>query len=398
MGILAGARKLRLRHPSRKGGIVAELRRHDSRLLLAAGAAVAAVAAIAVAMSGCTLVHRSVAARARDTRAASLQAAGLQATRRITDPPDFALEVSATRTVADAIWLMSAATGRRRLIARIGTGNGFAMSPDSKSVFAVTPIRGAIEIRQLNVATHRIRFVADGVSPAVSPDGRYLAYATGRKFQGLAVRNLRTGRTRTVNLAGVMGKDASFLNQGAVTWLGDGSQIVAMPEEIGIADAARGGGTGRSAVGQGGAGQRDGAGKLEPACGHGPARQQCLIVVHAGSRRLTARKVWVRGPVDVLSSDLARQQVLVDTVGEPGATEAVWSVRIGTRRVGQTRLAPLSSRALPLAIAPAADRILYLLAGRRPTLWIAKLSGGRLTGQRKLYTDTSRASANAAAW
>jgi hypothetical protein len=102
--------------------------------------------------------------------------------------------------------------------------------------------------------------------------------------------------------------------------------------------------------------------------------------------------------VDVLAGDLLRQQVLVDTVGEPGGREAVWSVRVGARGVGQTRLAPLSVRALPVAIAPAADRILYLLAGRQPTLWIAKLSGGRLTAQRKLYTDTSRASANAAAW
>jgi WD40-like Beta Propeller Repeat len=366
---------------------MAELRRRGYQLWLAP---VVVVAAVTMAMSGSTPVQRSAAGQAAVPPAAVPPVA-----RRITDPPAFALVVSSPRTGAGAIWLMSAATGRMRMVARVGSGNGFALSPDSKSVFVVGQIRRAIEIRRVNVATHQLRFVADGTYPAVSPDGRYLAYATGRQFQWLAVRNLRTGRTRTINLVGLMGKDATFLNQGAVTWLGDGSQIVAMPEEEGTADAARG--ASQSGASQGGASQ-GGAGKLEPVCGDGTAGRQCLIVVQAGSRRLTARKIWVRGPVDVLSGDLTRQQVLVDTVGELGPEQAVWSVRIGARRVGQTRLAPLPADALPDAIAPAGDRILYILAGRVPTLWIARLSRGRLTATRKLYTDTSRADADGAAW
>ena len=77
---------------------------------------------------------------------------------------------------------------------------------------------------------------------------------------------------------------------------------------------------------------------------------------------------------------------------------AVWAVRISGRRVWQTRLAPLPADTLSQAIAPAGDRILYLATSATPALWIARISRGRLTGQKKLYTDTQQTGFSDAAW
>jgi hypothetical protein len=310
---------------------------------------------------------------------------------RAGDPEDFALELSSTHAGADSIWMVSPATGRRRLAARVGTGNGFALSPDGRSAYVVAPAGVTIKIRRLNVATRKIIFIADGAYPAVSPNGRYLAYATGREFQDLAVRDLRTGRTRMIRLGRQMGADASFLNQGAVTWLGDGSQIVAMPQADGSADSAPGsvrGAAGRAAAAQ----------QVEPVCGQRAAGRQCLLVVHAGPGRLTARRIWVRGPVQLISGDIARPSTLITATGEPGSAQALWAVRFGGRGIEATRLASLPADSLPDAVAPAADRVVYIAGSQPPELWIATIRGGRLTGKHRLYRDTAQEAVGGAAW
>jgi hypothetical protein len=314
----------------------------------------------------------------------------------VRDPADFAVSLSSTRGSAESLWLMSAATGRRRLVARIGTGNGFALGPGGGSVFVVVGLVRSgrpevIEIREVSVATHRIRFIADGAYPAVSPDGRYLAYATGPGFRRLAVRDLRTGRTRVLDVTGLIGRDATFLNPpGAVTWLGDGSQVVAMPQPGGSPSAQRPARAGPRAAG------------LQPVCGSGALNRQCLIVMATGKRRLAARRVFIRtyrqSPVTVLSGEAGTAHTLLactDGLGVPGA---VWGVRISGRRVSQTRLAPLPAGVLSQAIAPAGDRVLYLATSATPALWIARINRGRLTGQKKLYTDTTQTAFNEAAW
>jgi hypothetical protein len=287
--------------------------------------------------------------------------------------------------------MVSAATGRRRLAGRVGTGNGFALSPDGRSAYVVAPAGVTIKIRRLNVATHKISFIADGAYPAVSPNGRYLAYATGREFQDLAVRDLRTGRTRMISLARQMGADASFLNQGAVTWLGDGSQIVAMPGADDFADSAP------SSV-RGAAGRRAAAQRVEPVCGQQAAGRQCLLVVRAGPGRLTARRTWVPGPIQLISGDIARPATLITATGRPGSTQALWTVRFGSRRIGATRLAAMPDDSLPDVIAPTADRIVYIAGSRPPELWIATIRSGRLTGKHRLYRDTAQQGADGAAW
>src|SRR5215470_6657057 len=122
------------------------------------------------------------------------------------DPPLVAVAGS-SRHGGSMIEMISPTTGRAtKVVARVGTGNGFALSPDSKNLYVVGPVGAKIEIRRISVATGKVSFVADGAYPAVSPDGRYLAYATGDQFSAssfssLAVRNLRTGSVRVISLA-----------------------------------------------------------------------------------------------------------------------------------------------------------------------------------------------------
>lgn len=314
------------------------------------------------------------------------------------DPAAFAVSLSSTHSSAESVWLMSAATGRMRLVARVGTGNGFALAPDGASVFVVGPARGGretTEIREVRVATHRIRFIADGADPAVSPDGRYLAYATGAGFRRLAVRDLRTGRTRAIDVTGLIGRDATFLNPpGAVTWLGDGSQVVVMPQPVGIPSEPQ-----PDLAGPQSAGRKPGQ---EPVCGSDAVSRQCLVVMDTATRRLTARRVFIpayrQTPVTVLSGEVGTAHTLLASADGLGVPGAVWAVRISARHVSQTRLAPLPAGALPQAIAPAGDRILYLATSATPALWIARISNGQLTRQRKLYTDTPQTAFNRAAW
>jgi hypothetical protein len=315
------------------------------------------------------------------------------------DPADFAASLFSARSAAESVWLMSAANGRRRLVARVGTGNGFALAPGGGSVFVVGLVRRGgretIEIREVSVATHRIRFIADGAYPAISPDGRYLAYATGAGFRRLAVRDLRTGRTRVIDVTSLTGRKATFLNPpGAVTWLGDGSQVVAMPQPVGSPSARRPAQPRPEAAGR--------APGREPVCASDAANRQCLIVMDTGTRRLTARRVFIQtyrqAPVTVLSGEAGTEHTLLAATDGLGVPGAVWEVRISGRHVSQTRLAPLPADALSQAIAPAGDRILYLATSARPALWIARISRGRLTRQRKLYTDTPQAAFNGAAW
>jgi hypothetical protein len=120
------------------------------------------------------------------------------------------------------VTLLSPLTGRivRRVTFFGGslTGNGMALSPDSRFVYVTLSGPGQIHIDRISVATGHRSFVADGAQPAVSPDGRYLAYATGRQFTGIAVRDLLSGRTTMITLRNQLGADASLLPGQQAGW------------------------------------------------------------------------------------------------------------------------------------------------------------------------------------
>lgn len=88
------------------------------------------------------------------------------------------------------------------------------------------PFRSArMLLLRLNTADGRYSFVADGAQPALNRSSNELAYAAFPR--GLAVRDLRTGQTRTIAL-GQLDTSAELIG-GTVAWLGDGTHIAVMP-------------------------------------------------------------------------------------------------------------------------------------------------------------------------
>ena len=318
--------------------------------------------------------------RAGHTRPGGAPAAG--------DPPLVAVAGSPARGSSSRIELISPRTGRvTKVVARVGSGNGFALSPDSKDVYVVGPAGPAIEIRRLSVATGKVSLVADGVYPAVSPDGRYLAYATGGRFSQVAVRDLRTGRTRVIDLRSLLGSDGSFLNQGAITWLGDGDEVIAVPGIAASAAAAE-----RTA--------RAGAGSASG--GQVPPGRQGLIVIKIRPDGLAARRIVVSDPYQepflVISGDLSQPRAVL--IARMGFAAAGTITRVSLRGGGYTArvIARLPRGVLPVVIAPRGDRVLYLAGHAPPVLWAATIRNGRLTGQHRLLTGTSSFGLGEAAW
>src|SRR5690348_6917198 len=85
------------------------------------------------------------------------------------NPPLVAVAGS-SRHGESLIELISPTTGRvTKVVAKMSTGNGFALSPDSENLYVVGVVGGQIEIRRISVATGKVSFVADGAYPAVSP-------------------------------------------------------------------------------------------------------------------------------------------------------------------------------------------------------------------------------------
>jgi len=304
------------------------------------------------------------------------------------DPPLVAVAGSSARGSSSRIELISPRTGRvAKVVARVGTGNGFALSPDSKEVYVVGPAGPVIEIRRISVVTGKVSLVADGAYPAVSPDGRYLAYATGGRFSKVAVRDLRTGRTRVIDLRPLLGNDGNLLNQGEITWLGDGDEVIAVP---GIA----------ASVAAAGVTARAGAGTAGPH--QVPTGRQSLIVIKIRPDGLAARRIVVSDPYQdpflVISGDLSQQRAVL--IARMGFARAGTITQVSLRRGGYRArvIARLPRGVMPVVIAPRGDRVLYLVGHTPPVLWVAAIRNGRLVGQHRLLTDTSRFSFDRAAW
>jgi len=303
------------------------------------------------------------------------------------DPPLVAVEGSSGRGSSSRIELISPRSGRvAKVVARVGTGNGFALSPDSKDLYIVGLASRAIEIRRIFIATGRASFVADGAYPAVSPDGRYLAYATGGRFSKVAVRDLRTGRTRVIDLRSLLGNDGNLLNQGGISWLGDSDEVIAVPGLA--ASAAAAGVTARAGAGK--------AGDRAP-----PGRQR-LIVIKIGPDGLSARRIVVSDPYQepflVISGDLSqRRAVLIARMGF-GAAGTITRVSLRGGGYRARVIARLPRGVMPVVIAPRGDFVLYLVGHTPPALWAAAIRNGRLTGEHRLLTDTSEFGVDQAAW
>lgn len=337
----------------------------------------AAMAAVALVTSG-VFVARHALNRHQAPSAATVP-------RAVPDPAVVAVSNSSSQ-----VRLLSAATGRLvKLVSVAVESNGFALAPDAKSMFVVGL---SLTLSQVTVATGQAKVIdTTGAYPAVSPDSRYVAYATGASFTQVAVRDLYSGRTRAISLAALLGARSSLLNQGGLTWLGNGSQIVAVSEPDPITTyvlpvrqpavlTSR-----RTACGQ----------QNSP---HG----LCVIVINVAPTRLFARRLFLphliaRLGVDLISGDLtAARSFFIGQSGLPAAV--VDKVRLqGWTPVVRPYLT-LPSRTFGGAMAPDGDRVIYVRTGSTPSLWMATVRGARLVRTHRLLVDGGQFQFDAVAW
>jgi hypothetical protein len=281
----------------------------------------------------------------------------------------------------------SPATGRIvRTLATFGqsfTNNGLALSPTDSDVYVTLVGRRGLRIERIAVASRTRTFVADGEKPAVSPDGRLLAYAAGRfGSETLAVRDLASHRTRTIDLAGLLGRSRDLLD-GVVTWLGDGSEIVVMPGPVAVAVA----GSARTTPSSQGR-----------SCDAVSASATCLIVVRvtAGGRPVIARRVILAGGANAaakLSGDVALPRSLL-LAREMARRTTIDRVTLTGSGANVTRLLSLPP-VLPVTVDPRGHHFLCLVGHSPPALWIAGISRGRLVHPHRLMPN---AQLDDAAW
>lgn len=295
------------------------------------------------------------------------------ASPRTGDPRNFVYVTSGRHGLESKVELRSAETGR--LVGRLATfggaftDNGLAVSPDGAAVYVTLIGSRSLRIERVAVADGKRTFVAAGEQPAVSPDGRHLAYvaARGRGEQALAVRDLSSGRTQTIELGSLVGRSADLLN-GSVMWLAGGSDVVAIPGPVPQATA-----------------EPTGAG--DGAC----SSATCLIVVHVRRHRLTAHRIVLSGSPDVASfaPDGSRPRSLL-------RADATTVERV-TLRGSRAAIAPLATlpNVLPVAFSPSGAHLLYLVGHDPPALWAAGLVHGRLSHPHRLLVD---ARLDEAAW
>lgn len=190
------------------------------------GAALAALAAAAFAGVG---LHAASSA-ARPTASRHL-AAGAQ-TRPLVPRGAFLV------TNLDGRLLVLDAAGKRlrRLpgtLGRYGAWGGLELAADRRHAFVSLPVPDRPgRLYELDLATGKKRRIADGLSPALSPDRRYLAYLSESLCRdltwtcrtALVIRNLLTGDMRTIPFAeGIVGGNRPEL---VINWSPEGQRVV----------------------------------------------------------------------------------------------------------------------------------------------------------------------------
>jgi hypothetical protein len=240
------------------------------------------------------------------------------------------------------------------------TDNDLAYAPDGSSVyFTLIPPRRkrafSLRLMRLDVKTGRQSFVADGAQPALSNDAKQLAY--GAFPQGLAVRDLATGGTRTIALT-QLGKSAELLNA-SIRWLADGSDVAIVPSAaawdlMGTPPKLRWCGTSQS--------------------------RPVVVFVHVPSppAPLTAVCVHLAGPalgglVVLGGSPTFPHAVLIATdVGDKTIVEKVTQTGMVTPMLN-------IPDSLPQSFDPSGTHLLYVAGHKPPLLTEATITNGKLT-------------------
>ena len=158
----------------------------------------------------------------------------------LADPPSF-VTVRPEGGSTAVLELRSPETGRvEKVLARLRPhspagafySEGVALSPDGGEVYlASPPATPKRPIERIDVANGRRTVIAHGQQPAISPTGRLLAYAEpGQPSRTIAIRNLVSGTTSSIQLASVLGTQTD-LSYGVLAWL-DAQDIVLAPGQM----------------------------------------------------------------------------------------------------------------------------------------------------------------------
>jgi len=281
--------------------------------------------------------------------------------------------------------LRSIRTGR--IVKRLGrfgqdfTNNGLALMPDaSAAFFTLAPRqRGWVNllIERVAVPSRKRSVVARGWEPTLSPDGQMLGYIRYHgQSENIAVKDLATGQTRSVNVDAVVGAGHE-LDETTMGWVGDGNMLavpIALPPKANA----------------GVAGPADAAARRA----NQPPALRLAVVTVPQSGRLSARAVTI-GDLheysETLSADTDTPNALLDS-GNASDTP-LEKITISGSTGTACRLLDIPD-GLALAFDPSGQELLYLKGHRPPVLWRATISGNHLTGRRRYATNR----AGAIAW
>jgi hypothetical protein len=279
---------------------------------------------------------------------------------RIPAPPSTFVVVNS----ASKMSLYSSSTGARvRLLASFSsrwfTDNGLAYAPDGSAVYFTLIPRTkrwlSLRLMRLDTATGRQSLVAQGAQPAVSTDGTQLAY--GGAPQGLAVRDLSTGQTRTIKLA-QLGKAANLMNA-SIGWLDDGSDVAVIPTA-----------TAWNTVGRRPTLHWCGTTQSHPVIMfvHVPAPPAPLTAtcIRLAGRPLFGDNALAQSPTSpttlLLATSSYGNNSVVERITETGAVSRVLTI----------------PNSLPVSFDPSGSHLLYLVGHNPPRLTEATIANGRL--------------------
>ncbi|MGH9074995.1 MAG: hypothetical protein ACRDZQ_12895, partial [Acidimicrobiales bacterium] len=305
-------------------------------------------------------------------------------------PSTFVASRSSRNGATTRVELVSSDSGRVvRVLATAGpsfTDNGLARSPDGRYVYATWIGPSSLLVERIPAAGGAPVVVAGGEEPAPSPNGRFLADVTGPGGQVVAVRDLASGRTRRWDLGPVMGPGRSLL-AGYLTWVADGSELVAMPQPDPVAA-----GTANSATTDGPPGAANtattaaaGPAGVQPACGTVSSSTQCLVAFDPSSPRPVIHTEVVPLPgVDVtglFSGGTAAPRAVLVVGAVRGGDDVIERVQVG--QPGTTAVRVARGPIMALAVDPSGTRLLYLVGSSPPVLWRGTLRSGRLVDTRR---------------
>jgi hypothetical protein len=293
---------------------------------------------------------------------------------RVADPANFAVVSDSGDLKVD-----SAATGQ--VVKNLGTiagytNSGIALSPDGRYVYMTVSGNAyeSIIIKQISVASSQATTIAQGVEPSISPNGRFLAFATfgtgSAPYQELVIRDLKSGSDRSIDLGNVLGGQGTLLN-GSITWLGNGSQIAVVPSFVGTAFV--GGATTTTTR------------PLSGSCSTVSISSTCLIVVGAKTGSpLTAERVIIH--------DLRWSEFVVGSSGPSGLVMAKPARGTVLYRVDVTHGAAKLSRLFSLdsAFSVAFDRSgakLFYLKGH--SLWLGEVAQHGIENAKELKSSVA---------